>query len=152
VTRIQLRSRRDPAVWLPILIVTLVMVALAAWAQSWMSGWMGAVEATADSDPERAIVEATRLIRLCEAALLASSVAFAVFLARFFQLGLREARLPPSGWWSLGAWQAVVGDQAQRMSRLGLGLTLLLLIATAAMVLAIEVLLRAILAGSAAAG
>jgi hypothetical protein len=147
VTWIHLRSRRDPAVWLPALLVILLLTAIAAWAHVWMSAWLEAVNETASSDPERAVAEAVQMIRLCEVALCAASVLFGTFLYRFFQLGLREGRLPPSGWWSLGAWRAAVGARALRMSRLGLALALLLPISTAVTVLLIECLLRALLHG-----
>ena len=123
------------------------MAALATCAQLWLSAWLEAINHTARSDPERAVAEAVRLIRLCEVALCVSSGVFALFLARFFQLGLREARLPPSGWWSLGAWRAVVGPSAQRMSRIGLTSSLFLLALSVGAVLVIESLLRALLSG-----
>lgn len=146
MTWIQLRSRRDPGVWLPFLLVTLAMAALAVWGHVWLSGWLEGFEATAESDPERAIAEAVRFIRLCEVALLASSLLFCGFLARFFQLALRQARLPPSGWWSLAARRVLGGPEARRMARLGLWLTLLLGALAAATVVMIEALLQSLLA------
>ena len=47
-------------------------------------------------------------------------------LARYFHLGLRQGRLPPGGWWSLGAHRAATGTTAQRLARFGLGLSALL--------------------------
>ena len=147
MTWIRLRSRRDPAVWLPVCLVLLVLIPLAAWIQVWMSAWVEALNDTASSEPERAVAEAVQMIRLCEVALCVSSVLFAVFLFRFFQLGLRESRLPPSGWWSYGAWRAMVGPKASRMSRFGIAFTLLLPVSAAATVVVIEYLLLALLDG-----
>jgi len=147
VTWVHLRSRRDPAVWVPVLLLFLALVALAPWIQEWMSAWRGALDDTASTDPERAVAEAVQIIRLCEIALIASSALFGAFLYRFFQLGLRESRVPPSGWWSLGAWRVVVGPSARRMSRIGLFLSVLLPVSTVAIVLVIEHLLRTLLDG-----
>lgn len=151
MTWIRLRSRRDPAVWLPLLIALLALTALALWAQAWVSASLAAIDEAMSSDPERAVADAVRIIRLCEVALVASSVLLAAFLYRFFRLGLREGRLPPSGWWSLGAWRAAVGDRARRMSRLGLAFTLFLPVSSAATVLVIEHILRTLLDGKPAA-
>jgi len=146
VTWIQLRSRRDPAVWGPLLLTLLAMAAIVLWVQTELDGRLEALEATADSDPEGATSQAVRLVRWCEVALCTSTLLFTAFLARFFQLAGREGRLPPSGWWSLGAWRVLVGPEARRLSRLGLSLTLLLPALTAATIFVTETLLRSLLA------
>ena len=145
----QIRSRRDPAVWLPILVVVLVCGALALWAQLEISALLRELEASGRSDPERAVAEATRLIRLCELALGVSSLALSAFLVAFFRRALREERLPPSGWWSLGAWRMLTGPEVRQRSRVGLALALAIPLLTAATIAIIEVLLRMALAGSA---
>jgi hypothetical protein len=129
------------------LLVALVLVAGVAWAQVWFSTWLENLNATAASDPERAVHEAAQIIRLCEVALSASSVVFAAFFYRFFQLGLRESRIPPSGWWSFGAWRARVGPEARRMSQLGLFLPPLLVASAFVTVVVVECLLRRLLDG-----
>jgi len=146
-----LRSRRDPAVWVPVLLVVCALGAAVAWAQVWMSTWLERLHEMAASDPERAVDEAVRIIRVCEVALCASSAVFAAFGYRFFQLAVRESRIPPSGWWSLGAWRVMVGPEARRRSRLGRFLPFLLAGSTLAIVVVIECLLRAILEGELAA-
>lgn len=147
MTWIRLRSPWDPVVWLPLVLVPLVLAALVAWAQASVAGWQEALNDSMSSDPERAVAEATRMIRLCEAALCASSLLSAAFLYRFFTLGLREGRLPPSGWWSIGAWRMIIGPKARRMSRMGLAFTLLLPVTAVVTVLVVEYLLWALLAG-----
>lgn len=87
------------------------------------------------------------MIRGGELALLGSSALVAPFLFRFFQLGRRQARLPPEGWWSLGAWRALVGPPARRAGLIGMGLCVALTGATLALVVAIELLLGSLLRG-----
>jgi hypothetical protein len=124
-----------------------MLVAGVAWAQAWFSTWLEKLNATATSDPEQAVHEAVRMIRVCEFALCTSSLAFAAFFYRFFQLGLRESRIPPSGWWSLGAWRARVGPEARRMSQLGRFLPPLLVVSALMAVVLIECLLHSLLNG-----
>jgi len=147
---IRLRSRRDPAVWAPILLVVLLACALAAWGQLWMTPWLEAFESRSKADPEGTVSEAVRVIRLCEIALFATSAFLGAFLFRFFQLGLRESRIPPEGWWSLGAWRAMVGPHAARMGRIGLLLSPLLPRSAIAIVWILERLLHSLLSGGGA--
>jgi hypothetical protein len=147
VTWIQLRSRRDPAFWAPLLLAVLVLVPLAFWSRLWVSDWLDGLREIASFDREAARDEALRTLRLLEWAFCAVSSVFSAFLFRYFQLGLRESRLPPSGWWSLGAYRVAVGPTALRMSKFGLVLSLVLLTGTIGFVLAVEYLLRVILAG-----
>lgn len=128
-----------------------MLVPLASWAHLWVSGCLDSLRETASSDPEVARSEALRVLRLLELAFGAMSSVFGAFLFRYFQLGLREGRLPPSGWWSLGAYRVAVGPTALRMSRFGLALSVFLLSATIGFVLAVEYLRRAILAANLAA-
>ena len=148
---VQIRSRRDPAVWAPLLLAVLVIVPMAFWIHAWASGWLDSLRATASSDPEIARAEALRVLRLLEWVFCGVSFVFSAFLFRYFQLGLREGRLPPSGWWSFGALRVAVGPTALRMSKFGRLLSVVLLTATIGFVLAVEYLLRVILAGKLAA-
>ncbi len=151
MTWVQLRSRRDPAFWAPLLLAILLLVPSAFWAHLWVSGWLDSLRETASSDPEVARSEALRVLRLLEFAFGAVSSVLSAFLFRYFQLGLRESRLPPSGWWSFGAYRVAVGPTALRMSKFGLVLSVVLLSATIGFVLAVEYLRRVILAGNPAA-
>jgi hypothetical protein len=118
---------------------------MAFWVHVWMSGWLDSLRAIASSDPEAARAEALRALRLLEWASFAVLSLLSAFLFRYFQLGLREGRLPPSGWWSLGAYRLAVGRTARRMSKFGLVLSAVLLTAAIGFVLAIEHLLQVIL-------
>lgn len=149
---IELRSRRDPAVWLPPLLVTVVLGVFAVWAFGELDTWRDGLRESAARDPDLAAARAVDAIRACEVALLAVSLAFGAFLRRFFALGLREARLPPSGWWSFGAWRARVGPAAQRVCRQGLWLAWLLPGSAVLLIVVLELLLRSLAAGSADTG
>jgi hypothetical protein len=62
-----------------------------------------------------------------------STLLVSILLARGCQLGLREGRIPPSGWWSLGAHRVAIGATALCVGRAGLvlaGLLALLGVAT----------------------
>jgi hypothetical protein len=144
----RIRSRGHPAVWLPVVVVVGAMAALGAGAQTWVSARVRAISDTAATDRELAVAQALELIRLCETALLASSVVFAACLYAFFRRGLREGRLPPSGWWSLGAWRVASGPDVRRMGRLGLALTAFLPASAVAIILVLEFLLHPVLAAA----
>ena len=123
---VTLRSRRAPAFWAPLAVVLLVALLLGLFAHSWATNHIRHLQALAESEPQAARVAAEHTLRgLSEFAgvfcVLASS-----FLARYFQLGLRQGRLPPGGWWSLGAHRAATGTTARQLSRAGLGLSALL--------------------------
>jgi hypothetical protein len=124
---------------------------MAFWTHAWASGWLDSLRATASSDPEIARVEALRVLRLLEWVFCGVSSVFSAFLFRYFQLGLREERLPPSGWWSIGAYRLAVGSTARRMSKFGLVLSVVLLTAAIGFVLAVEYLIRVILVEKVAA-
>lgn len=148
---IQLRSRRDPAFWLPLLVSVVVLSPLVFGAYVWVSNWTESVRALASSDPGAAQGEALRILRLCTWSLGAVMAGFCAYLFRYFQLGRREGRLPPSGWWSLGALRAIVGRKARRVGLFGLVLTGMLLAATIGLALAVEHLIRLIKGGMLAA-
>lgn len=140
---VQLRSRRDPAFWAPLLLAVLVLLPMAVWVNVWLSGWLSHLRAIASSDPEAARAEALHAIRTLGWTLCAVSSVFSAYLLRYFQLGLREGRLPPPGWWDLGAHRVAVGPTALRLCRLGLSLSVFLLTAAIGFALAVEYLLRA---------
>jgi hypothetical protein len=144
VTWIQLRSRRDPAVWAPLLLSVVLLVPLVLGTQLWLSDWMERIRALASSDPAAAQAEALRALRLASWSFCAALAGLSAYLFRYFQLGRREGRLPPSGWWSFGAWRAAVGPTARRMSRIGLALSVVLFAAGIGFALAVEHLMRLI--------
>lgn len=117
---IRIRSRRDPAFWAPLLAVCLLAGVAAIGLQHWTTGWTRHLESLRQSDPRAAAEAARPLLRMLAWAVCGVSLATAGLLARFFQLAVREERLPPSGWWSVGAYRAMVGAGARRASRFGL--------------------------------
>ena len=143
-----LRSRRDPAFWVPLLMSVVALAALTLGAHAYLSDWIQGLRELASSDPEAAQTEAVRVLRLGTWSFCALMAGFCAYLIRYFQLGRREGRLPPSGWWSLGALRAIVGSRAHRMSRLGLVISAVLLVATIGLGVAVERLIRLIQAGA----
>jgi hypothetical protein len=148
---VKLRSRRDPAFWLPLLLSVVVLAPLVYGTYAWLTSWLEHLEALASSNPEAAQDEAIRILRFCAWSLCAVIVGFCAYLFRYFQLGRREGRLPPSGWWSLGAFRAIVGRKARRMSKFGLVLSGVLLASAIGLALAVEHLIRLIEGGLLAA-
>lgn len=144
---VKLRSRRDPAFWLPLVLSVVVLAPLVFGAYGLLTSLLDNLEALASSDPEAARVEAIRILRLSAWSLCAIMVLFCAYLYRYFQLGRREGRLPPSGWWSLGAFRAMVGRRARRMCQFGLVLSGVLLAAAIGLVLAVEHLIGLIEGG-----
>lgn len=145
---IQLRSRRDPAVWLPPVLVVVVLVPLAFLIYARMSDWSARVTELADTDPEAAWDQTVQGLRLGSWVMIAVIVGFGAYLFRYFQLGRREARLPPSGrWWSFGAYRALVGPDAQRRSQFGIVIASLLLAVAIGLLVLVELLIRMLDAG-----
>jgi hypothetical protein len=133
-----LRSWRDPRFWLPLTGALGIALAVALLGRLWLLHPLEKLELLRASDPEAAAVAARRGLRVLGWGTCAFAWASAALLARYFQLGLREQRLPPSGWWSLGALRAVVGPQARTRSRFGLGLCGVLAAAGVGCVFAVE--------------
>jgi hypothetical protein len=73
------------------------------------------------------------------------TAAVAAYIFRFCQLGAREGRLPPSGWWSLGAYRARVGDSVQRFAAAGRVLAVVIGLAGVGLGLAVENLIDVLL-------
>lgn len=123
---IPIRSRRDPRFWAPFVVVFIVLIPSAILLSEWVTAFSDRLEALTETDPAAAK-------QLAEEALLtlvmgggALSCVAGVLLFRFFQLGYAQNRLPPDGLWSLGAYQATVGQRVQLMCRIGMGLAILI--------------------------
>ena len=121
-----LRARRAPAFWVPFAVVFPAALALGVLAQLWATDHIRHLQALAQSDPQAARAAAEHTLRGMGAFVGCFSLLVSTLLARYFQLGLRQGRLPPRGWWSLGAHRAATGTMARRLGRAGLGLSVLL--------------------------
>src|SRR5262245_4521884 len=136
-----IRSWRDPGFWLPLASALLLVLALALGSDLWVRHYIQRLQSLHASDPHAAAAAAERGLRLLGRVVCGFSLVSAALLARYFQLGLREQRLPPSGWWSLGARRAAVGASARSLSVVGLGLSVLLALAGVGCLLAMRHLL-----------
>jgi hypothetical protein len=123
---IPLRSKRDPAFWVPLVLALLFVLVLGIGAQRWATGHLLDLQAAAERDPRSAAAGAERTLRNLSWTVGGFCLLNAVLLARHCQLGLRQGRLPPRGWWSLGAHRMAVGPTADRLGRVGLLLALVL--------------------------
>jgi hypothetical protein len=139
---VAIRSRRDPAYWLPIAAVFLAGLMLAFWSERLTTRYLEELEALRSLDPAAAAAAAEDALR--RGAMLVCGVVFvfAGLFARLFARGLREARVPPSGWWSLGVHRVAVGESARWICRAGLALSLALAVGGVGIWLAVEKLLR----------
>ena len=142
-----IRSSRDRAFWLPVAGAALLIIALGAGVQLGSHRFLHELQALQASDPALAATGAERGLRLFGWGVCAFALVSAAFLARYFELGFQEERLPPSGWWSLGARRAMVGPGVRSLSRLGLGLSVLLALAGVGCLLAIHHLLEVLSGG-----
>jgi len=145
---VQLRSRRDPSFWVPLLACAVLLVVLAFLANARMSEWARHLRELSAADPAAAKAQAVHVLRIATGSLCLVTIGFCAYLFRYFQLGHREGRLPPSGWWSFGALRAAVGPEARSLSRVGRMLPWLLLAATLGLALAVELLIRLLEAGT----
>jgi hypothetical protein len=141
VTWVRIRSRRDPAFWLPIVGILAVLVPIALATHFWLEARTEGLVELAASDPERALAEALTLARAVGWTLSALTAAIGIALLRYFQLGLRHERLPPEGWWSFGAFRVAIGETALRMARGGRVVAVLLIVASFGLLLSVEHLL-----------
>ena len=145
--RIKLRSPRDPQFWLPLLASLAFILLLGYFALAWVAQLVERLEQLAQADPRAALEEAVYWLRRTTWAFCALLAAFGLYFFRFCQLGRREARLPPSGWWSYGALHASVGERARRMALFGQWISVVLLAASPALALGVEYFAGLLLAG-----
>ena len=139
-----LRSWRDPGFWLPLACALSGVVALALLGDAWVRHYLEGLQSLRASDPQAAAAAAEHGLQLVGQAACGFSLVTAGLLARYFQLGLRERRLPPSGWWSLGARRAAVGPGARLLSLFGLGLSAMLATAGIGCLFAVRHLINAL--------
>jgi len=125
---VTLRARRDPAFWAPIVGALIAALVFGLVAQLWTADYIRELQVLAKSDPDGARVAAERTLRGLGWFLGGFCLLIAAVFARYFQLGVRQGRLPPGGWWSLGAHRAATGTTAQRIGRVGLWLSVFLAI------------------------
>src|SRR5262249_41328250 len=137
-------------VWLPRAVALLLALALGMGGELWVRHTLHELRVLRASDPQAAAAAAERGLLFLGQGVCGFSLACAALFARCFQLGLRERRLPPSGWWSLGARRVPVGSGAGALSRCGLGLSALLAAAGVGCLVAVRHLLE-LLAGRLAA-
>lgn len=136
-----IRSARDPGFWAPVIGVIVAVPAFGAAAHFWTQSYLGELRSLRASNPPAAAAAAERGLRLLGQIVCGFSLIVSVLFFRYFQIGLRERRLPPSGYWSLGARRAAVGPGVDRLCRVGLGLSLLLATAGIGSLLAMRSLL-----------
>jgi hypothetical protein len=137
-----IRSWRDRGFWLPLVGSLLFVSAVAGSTQLWAHRHIQELQSLRASSPEAAAAAAQRALRLLGQTVCGFSLGVAALLFRYFQLGLREQRLPPSGWWSLGARRVVVGPGARCLCRLGFALSLVLAAAGVGCLLVVQHLLE----------
>ncbi len=103
-----------------------MVLPVGVWARSWVTEYISHLEAIGESDAGAARVAAEQALQLFGWFTCGFLLVIAIALARYFWLGLRHERLPPPGWWSLGAYRAATGTTAERIARAGLVLAFLL--------------------------
>ena len=135
-----IRSWRDPGFWVPVACAALAVAAIAALCDQWTRHYLAALDAQAAADPRHAAAAAERGLLAIGATVCGFSLSASLLLARCFQLGLREQRLPPSGWWSLGTLRVAIGPGARTRCRIGLAAAVLLALGGACSLLAIAYL------------
>ena len=143
---VSIRSRRDPAFWGPLALALLVAPLLGLGAHLWVTGHIRDLQVLADSEPRAARAAAEHTLRGLSWLVGGFCLVSSALLGRYFQLSLRQGRLPPHGWWSLGAHRAATGTTARRLASLGLGLAAVVGLLGIVTVFLVEHLIEALLA------
>lgn len=134
---VRIRSRRDPAFWAPLLLTVLIITPLFMWAHSHTKGFLDTINVNTLSDTKTY----NQLILHVRHIVWPFSVILMVFSAlnyRYFKAGAREGQLPPSGWWSLGAWRAITGPRVNKIAPFGYFISFLLFITGIGLVIFVE--------------
>lgn len=125
----------------------MILLPLGVAAHLALSDWTAGLRELSQADPEAALANALFVFRMCGWSMLLLTVLFGALLLRYFHLGRIEGRLPPSGWWSFGAFRYATGSTARRMIKFGPTVVGLLLISTIALVVIVEAIARTFSAG-----
>jgi hypothetical protein len=134
---VQIRSRRDPAFWAPLLVTVIITTALFLWAQAYTTEFFETINSntlSADQTANQLILH----VRIVVWSFSAILIIFSALNFRCFKVGIQEGRLPPTGWWSLGAWRAIVGPRVKRIAPFGYAISLLLFITAFGLAIAVE--------------
>ena len=134
---VPIRSRLDPAFWAPLLMTVLITTSMFLFAHNHITDLVETINSSTlpVSEFMDQIVLYLRILVWSFGIIL---VIFSALNAKYFKTGLLEGRLPPSGWWSLGAWRVAVGPGVKRMAKFGYAISLLLLITGIGSVTALE--------------
>lgn len=134
---VQIRSRRDPAFWAPLLVTVIITTALFLWAQAYTTEFLETINSNTLSTAQSAsqLILHLRIVTWSFSAIL---IILSALNFRYFKTGIQEERLPPTGWWSLGAWRAIVGPRVKRLASLGYAFSLLLFITAFGLAIAVE--------------
>ena len=124
-----IRSWRDPGFWLPVASAACLVLGLGVAAQYWTRTYLQELQSLGVSDPRATAAAAERGLLFIGQSVFGFTLVSGALFFRYFQLGYREQRLPPDGWWSLGVRRVASGSGVRRLSRVGLVLSLLLPIA-----------------------
>lgn len=134
---IQIRSRRDPVFWAPLLVTVIITTSLFLWAQAYTTEFLKTINSdtlSADQTMNQLILHVRIIVWLFSAILIIISA----LNFRYFKAGIQEGRLPPAGWWSLGAWRAITGPRVRRMAPIGYAFSVLLFITAFGLAIAVE--------------
>ena len=134
---VQIRSRRDPAFWAPLLGTIIITTSFFLWAQAYTTEFLESINSntlSADQSASQLILH-VRIIGWSFSAIL---IIFSALNFKYFKAGIQEGRLPPTGWWSLGAWRAIVGPRVKRMAPIGYAISLLLFITGIGLAIVVE--------------
>ena len=123
---VRIRSIRDPAVWAPFAAAVLIGPLLGVCLHLGVASYLRDLQELSTSDPGAAAAAAERTLRGLAWFLTGFVLLFSALLGRSCQLGLRQGRMPPLGWWSLGAYRVATGATARRLGYVGLALAALL--------------------------
>ncbi len=140
-----LRDRRDPEFWFPLILVLLVVIPVGWAGISWTESYLAELQRHAQENPKYGVEEGTALLRLVVRTFAAGVLCFAIYLFLLCRQAREEAQLPPSGWWSLGAWRARVGESARTRAQWGMRLSVFLALLVPTMLLLLESVLQTLL-------
>jgi hypothetical protein len=110
-------------------------------AYAWVTSQIEAIEKLSESDPQAAIAQAAAILRGSTGGFAVALGALGLLLVRYFTLAQSQGKLPPEGWWSVGAFQRLEGLAARRIGAVGRVVSWLLVALAPLLVLAVDHLL-----------